>query len=91
MQWVAMHVGIGWHTMPSMPRDGTVVNEVLDIMFKFEALVGFVTQLFIERPCLYSFWFQWSAGLQVEMILKSVCYVSCNACCCFLEFSDQLY
>ena len=55
MQWVAMHVGIGWHTMPSMPRDGTVVNEVLDIMFKFEALVGFVTSFLLKGPVYIHF------------------------------------
>lgn len=52
MQWVAMHVGIGWHTMP---RDGTVVNEVLDIMFKFEALVGFVTNFLLKGPVYIHF------------------------------------
>lgn len=62
MQWVSMHVGIGWDTMPSMPRDGTVVNEVLDIMFKFEALVGFVTNFLLKGPVYIHFG---SNGVQV--------------------------
>ena len=50
------------HTMPSMPRDGTVVNEVLDIMFKFEALVGFVTNFLLKGPVYIHFG---SNGVQV--------------------------
>lgn len=48
--------------MPSMPRDGTVVNEVLDIMFKFEALVGFVTNFLLKGPVYIHFG---SNGVQV--------------------------
>ena len=54
--------------MPSMPRDGTVVNEVLDIMFKFEALVGFVTNFLLKGPVYIHFG---SNGLVLGILLGS--------------------